>query len=141
MTESLEQAPAAVIGLLPRLRRFARTLAHDADEADDIVVNAIARALADWEHAPIDREPWLFGLVRGAALTQTRTARPSLADTHHESSVVAELQALPEEQRTAIALVLIEGLSYAQAARAMDLPVGTLTSRLARGREALQAVL
>ena len=51
------------------------------------------------------------------------------------------LARLPEEQRSAVALVLIEGLSYKEAAYIMDVPVGTLTSRLARGREALQAML
>jgi RNA polymerase sigma-70 factor, ECF subfamily len=51
------------------------------------------------------------------------------------------LTRLPEEQRTAIGLVLVEGLSYKEAARAMEIPIGTLTSRLARGREALQEML
>jgi RNA polymerase sigma-70 factor (ECF subfamily) len=48
---------------------------------------------------------------------------------------------LPEEQRLAVALVLVEGLSYREASEALDIPIGTLTSRLARGREALQAML
>ena len=56
-------------------------------------------------------------------------------------TVQAAMQQLPEEQRMAIALVLIEGLSYREAAEALEIPIGTLTSRLARGREALQAQL
>lgn len=56
-------------------------------------------------------------------------------------SVAAAMERLPEEQRLAVALVLVEGLSYQQAAEVMEIPVGTLTSRLSRGREALTALL
>jgi len=56
-------------------------------------------------------------------------------------SIQSALERLPEEQRLAVALVLIEGLSYREAAQVMDVPIGTLTSRLARGRTALQAML
>ena len=56
-------------------------------------------------------------------------------------SIEAALAGLPEEQRSAVALVLIEGLSYKEAAHVMDVPIGTLTSRLARARETLQSVL
>jgi RNA polymerase sigma-70 factor (ECF subfamily) len=56
-------------------------------------------------------------------------------------SIQSALERLPEEQRLAVALVLIEGLSYREAAQVMDVPIGTLTSRLARGRLALQAML
>jgi RNA polymerase sigma-70 factor (ECF subfamily) len=56
-------------------------------------------------------------------------------------SVQEAMARLPEEQRTAVALVLIEGLSYKEAAHVMEVPIGTLTSRLARGREALQTML
>ena len=56
-------------------------------------------------------------------------------------SVQAAMERLPDEQRLAIGLVLVEGLSYKEAAAALDIPIGTLTSRIARGREALQAML
>jgi RNA polymerase sigma-70 factor (ECF subfamily) len=56
-------------------------------------------------------------------------------------SVQSAMGKLPEDQRTAVSLVLVEGLSYKEAAEVLDIPIGTLTSRLARGREALQAML
>jgi len=62
----------------------------------------------------------------------------SVADT---LAVQDALARLPEEQRSAVGLVLVEGLSYKEAARVMEIPIGTLTSRLARGREALQEML
>ena len=146
--------------LLPRLRRFARTLTRDPADADDLVLVALARALArsgQWrQDSRLDA--WVFGIVRNAWVDELRSRQRGqrlFAPEEHGArvgespfdgqdlamSVQAALARLPEEQRMAIALVLIEGLSYREAAEAMDVPMGTLTSRLARGREALQALL
>lgn len=146
--------------LLPRLRRFARTLARDPADADDLVQVALERALArsaQWR--PGTRlDAWVFGIVRHAWMDELRSRQRGqrlfapeehgalVGETPFEGqelamSVQSALARLPEEQRMAIALVLIEGLSYREAAEAMDVPIGTLTSRLARGREALQALL
>jgi RNA polymerase sigma-70 factor, ECF subfamily len=151
---------ADLVALLPRLRRFARTLARDAHDADDLVQLAIERALmrAGQLRPDAPLAGWMYGIVRHAWIDELRArARrtrlfapaeagenvgdPSLG-VHGEALAIQDaLARLPEEQRSAVALVLIEGLSYKEAAHVMDVPIGTLTSRLARGREALQALL
>jgi RNA polymerase sigma-70 factor (ECF subfamily) len=160
MTELLESIREQLVELLPRLRRFARTLArHDAD-ADDLVQIALERALTraeQWD--PASRlDSWTFGIIRNAWIDEVRARQrrgpqvdvDELAatlgnDTSNTEIEVMSVQAamvrLPEEQRTAVSLVLVEGLSYKEAAQVMQVPIGTLTSRLARGRDALQAML
>lgn len=146
--------------LLPRLRRFARTLARNPADADDLVQVALERALArssQWRPgARLDA--WVFGIVRHAWIDEVRSrqrghqvfAPAEYGDNVGHSpidqqdlamTVQAAMDQLPEEQRMAIALVLVEGLSYREAAEAMDVPIGTLTSRLARARDAMQALL
>lgn len=146
--------------LLPRLRRFARSLAGNRADADDLVQVALERALArasQWR-PDMRLDAWVFAIVRNAWIDEQRARQrgqrvfapeeqgANVGETPFEGqdlalSVQTALARLPEEQRMAIALVLIEGLSYREAAQAMGVPVGTLTSRLARGREALQALL
>ena len=146
--------------LLPRLRRFARSLAGNRADADDLVQVALERALArasQWR-PDMRLDAWVFAIVRNAWIDEQRARQrgqrvfapeeqgANVGETPFEGrdlalSVQSALARLPEEQRMAIALVLIEGLSYREAAQAMGVPVGTLTSRLARGREALQALL
>jgi len=149
-----------LVTLLPRLRRFARALTRNSDDADDLLQLAVERALtrADQLRRDAPLANWMFGIVRHAWIDELRTrARTErvfapeqtaehLADTGQSVqvemlSVQDAMARLPEEQRLAIALVLIEGLSYKEAAHVMQVPIGTLTSRLARGREALQAML
>jgi RNA polymerase sigma-70 factor (ECF subfamily) len=149
-----------VVALLPRLRRFARTLTRNVHDADDLVQIAVERALTRHEQwRPGSRlDGWLFGILRNAWIDELRARgrrgaifAPEEAGEHVGEAVMdkeiemlavqAALAQLPEEQRSAVAMVLIEGLSYKEAAEAMDVPIGTLTSRLARGREALQAIL
>lgn len=160
MTVSIEQIRDQIIRLLPRLRRFARTITRDPHDADDLVQISIERALlrfAQWR--PESRfESWMFGIVRNAWIDEVRSRKrrsrvflpeesgENVSDAGSESpaSLLAlqeALASLPEEQRMAIALVLIEGLSYKEAADVLEVPIGTVTSRLARGRDALQAQL
>ncbi len=161
MRAAAEELHAPLIELLPRLRRFARALARDVHDADDLVQIAVERALARAQQlrpgAPL--AAWMFGILRNAWLDELRArgrrARLHLlAEDRTEGSAGASpdaqaealaledaLARLPEEQRAAVALVLIEGLSYKEAAHVMEVPIGTLTSRLARGREALQEML
>jgi RNA polymerase sigma-70 factor (ECF subfamily) len=148
-----------IVKLLPRLRRFARTLTRSAHDADDIVQIAVERALLrlDQWRPDANLHSWLFGIVRNAWIDETRArgrrarllapeehgahvAAPAGADVELWS-VQAAMERLPEEQREAIGLVLVEGLSYKEASEVLDIPIGTLTSRLARGREALAALL
>jgi RNA polymerase sigma-70 factor, ECF subfamily len=160
MHASLDQLREQIVDLLPRLRRFARTLARDPHDADDLVQVAVERALARSEQLRPDSRlsSWMFGILRNAWIDETRTrgrrnrifAPEALGEnvgdassgSHAEALSVQDAMArLPDEQRMAVGLVLVEGLSYKEAAEIMGIPIGTLTSRLARGREALQTML
>jgi RNA polymerase sigma-70 factor (ECF subfamily) len=151
---------AELVTLLPRLRRFARALTRNPHDADDLVQVALERALARAHQVRPDAAlaAWVFGILRHAWIDELRArARSERVFAPEESgqnvgdagqgaqaerlSVQDAMARLPQDQRLAVALVLIEGLSYKEAAHAMDVPIGTLTSRLARAREALQAML
>jgi RNA polymerase sigma-70 factor (ECF subfamily) len=151
---------AELVTLLPRLRRFARALTRNPHDADDLVQVALERALARAHQLRPDAAlaAWVFGILRHAWIDELRArARSERVFAPEESgqnvgdagqgaqaerlSVQDAMARLPQDQRLAVALVLIEGLSYKEAAHAMDVPIGTLTSRLARAREALQAML
>jgi RNA polymerase sigma-70 factor, ECF subfamily len=149
-----------LVAMLPRLRRFARALAKNADDADDIVQIAVERALLHLHQWRRDTklESWVFGIIRNAWIDEVRgRARrgrvfvpeeagahvgEALMESHIQVTSIQEAMALlPEEQCVVVALVLIEGLSYQEAAGVVGVPIGTVTSRLARGREALQKIL
>lgn len=163
MPSGQDQSRAEIVALLPRLRRFARALTGQVADADDIVQIAVERALSrldQFQHGT-NLQAWVFGIVRNAwideARARTRRAKlfapaelgesvgdagPAALHAKLEADDVwAAMRALPEEQREAIALVCVEGLAYREAAEALGVPIGTLTSRLARGREALQHML
>ena len=159
-TEPTENIQARIIELLPRLRRFARNLTRNPHDADDVVQIAIERALTRLDQWRRDArlDSWLFRIVRNAWIDEIRSrARRDALFAPEEAgeaigvaamdrevdrlSVEAAMAQLPEEQRLAVSLVLVEGLPYKEAALVLDVPIGTLTSRLARGREALQAIL
>lgn len=149
-----------IVDLLPRLRRLARVLARDPATADDLVQMAVERALArrdQWlEGTRLDA--WMMRIMKNTWIDETRSrarwgkvlegedAGLNVADRavgdHAEAMAVEQAMArLPDDQRIAVALVLVEGLSYAEAAEVLEIPAGTLTSRLVRGRAALMAQL
>ena len=160
MTDTHEEIGERLVQLLPRLRRFARSLSGNQHDADDLVQSAIERA---WRHlgqfkSGANLASWMFGILKNAWLDNLRTRRrrgevalpedsgehPAVSpvDTETEMWSVSEaMNKLPEDQRLAIALVLVEGLSYKEAAEVLEIPIGTLTSRLARGRAVLAEVL
>lgn len=148
-----------LLTLVPRLRRFARSLTRDAADADDLTQVALERALkARGQWQPGTRmDSWMLRIMRNCWIDEvrSRTRRSQTFAPEEEGMKVrsataddferaAEIQAidqamnqLPPEQREVIALVLVEGLSYREAADVLDLPMGTVTSRLNRGRQAL----
>lgn len=149
-----------LVDLLPRLRRFARAITRHSADADDLVQLAVERGLMNIGQLQPDSrmDSWMFRIIRNAWIDETRSrgrwntilAPEEAGENVGESttdaqisllSVQSAMASLPDDQRMAVALVLVEGLSYKEAASVLDVPVGTLTSRLARGREALQAML
>jgi len=160
MPEFAEELRRELAELLPRLRRFARSLERSPPDADDLVQITLERALRHGGQLRSDTQlsAWLFGILRNAWIDELRARGrrgrvlapaelgEQIADAAQEGqtdilAVQDAMARLPEEQRLAVALVLVEGLSYKEAAAIMDVPIGTLTSRLARGREALQSML
>ena len=148
-----------ILELLPKLRRFARSLTRNQHDADDLLQGALERALGHLEQWQADTrvDSWLYTIVKHAWIDELRSrarrehtfedAEQADAIPDHRgdaSGTLAVEQAmacLPAEQRLAVALVLIEGLPYKEAAQIIGVPMGTLTSRLARGRQALQQLL
>lgn len=153
-----------MIGLLPRLRRFARGLSKDPELADDLVQDACERALERLdqvrENTRIDS--WMYRIVytrwidrlrrqktRKAHLIlmtdankQTRPDSTSADSRLHAAlDIRTALNALPEVHRAAIVLVVVEGYGYSEAAKILDLPVGTVASRVARARGMLSKLL
>lgn len=163
MASDADQIRADIVAMLPRLRRFARALTGQSADADDVVQITVERALTRLgQFQPGTRlDAWLFAIARNAWLDEARArgrrakvfaaeelgesvGRDGEAEVHarlEANEVWAAMRRLPEEQREAIALVCVEGLAYREAAQALGVPIGTLTSRLARGREALQKML
>lgn len=149
-----------LIPLLPRLRRLARALAGQVADADDLVQIVLERALAraaQWRpDAALDK--WVFAIARNAWRDELRArgrtqhlfapeeagemaADRDGAQPAQQLELAMALAALPPDHREVVALVLVEGLSYSEAADLLEVPVGTVTSRLARARATLQAHL
>jgi len=147
---------AQALQYIPRLRRYARALTADASAADDLVQDTLERALVKqslWREGS-DLRAWLFTVmhnvfinqVRSAAVSRTLPLDDSFADQPQLQStdrleirdLDAALQALPEEQRTVVLLVGLEQMTYEETARVLEVPIGTVMSRLSRGRERLR---
>jgi RNA polymerase sigma-70 factor (ECF subfamily) len=162
MDASTEPIRSQIAGLLPRLRRFALSLTGNTADADDLVQDTVERALRhlhQW-HAGTRLDSWMFRIAQNLFIDERRARKRQnrvvvdtggvAADASFDGARAAEskvtwtqtctaMASLPEEQRSAVALVLIDGMSYRDAADVLGVPIGTLTSRLARGRDALAA--
>jgi RNA polymerase sigma-70 factor (ECF subfamily) len=141
------------------LLRYALVLTRDPDRAEDLVQEALTRAIggaSTWRPGG-DLRRWLLAIVHNVHVDRQRrrqleatamseagwladeAAPAAQPDRVHLMQTIAALMALPEEQREALILIAFEGLSYRDAATILGIPTGTLMSRLARGREALRA--
>jgi len=149
--------------LLPRLRRFAHGLSRSSADADDLTQMTIERALrakAQWQ--PATRlDSWLYKIMRNLWIDTVRVrGRKERVEAPAEDAatighdprdgieagidlqrVMAAMERLPDEQREVVALILIEGFGYREAAELLGLPIGTVSSRLVRGRTALLALV
>lgn len=144
---------------LPRLRRFAHALSHNRADADDLTQSTLERALSargQWQ--PGTRlDSWLYRIMRNLWIDTARSrARKGKLEAPPEaaenvgidpragmeasidlSRVMSAMSRLPDEQREVVALILVEGFGYREAAELLGLPIGTVSSRLVRGRSAL----
>lgn len=147
--------------MIPALRRYARSLIGDVHAADDLVQDCLERVVGNWHRRrKDDARAWIFAILHNLAanflrrkarrgphldIDGTDTALPSQAATQDDGLVRRDLLAafdlLTEDQRSVLLLISVEEMSYAQAAEILDIPVGTVMSRLARGRERLRAIL
>jgi RNA polymerase sigma-70 factor, ECF subfamily len=146
---------------IPRLRRYARALTRDPVAADDLLQDCLVRGLCKlhlWQEGS-DLRAWLFTILHNQYVNQVRRAvregtavaisetepsltRPAGQDKHLElRDLDRALALLSEEQRVVILLVGLEGMSYEAVAKILGVPVGTVRSRLSRGREALRVLM
>lgn len=149
-----------IAALLPRLRRFARTIVYNREDADDLVQIAVERALgrsAQWQ--PDTRlDSWVFRIMKNAWIDEVRSRirrdnlfAPEEAGEHvgdqaaeaqqQRMAIEKAVGMLSEEHRMVVALVLVDGMPYKEASEVLEIPIGTLTSRLVRARAALQEIL
>jgi RNA polymerase sigma-70 factor (ECF subfamily) len=143
--------------LIPALRRYARSLLRDRSAADDLVQDCLERAVGNWsQRKDGSARAWIFTILHNLAMTRLRrnASRPrhiEIDDAQGESfaqapsqedglryrELLAALDRLPEEQKAVLLLATVEGLSYAETAGVLDIPLGTVMSRLSRARERL----
>ena len=146
---------------IPRLRRYARALTHDVFRADDLVQDTLVRAIAQqhrWQHGS-NLHAWLFTIMHNQNVNGVRrSVREGIAvEFDHKwpfatagadpigrlalRDLDRALARIPEEQRRVILLIGLEGTSYEEAATILDVPVGTIRSRVFRGRELLRKLM
>lgn len=165
MTPSMQpggEMIALVQPLIPALRRYARALLRDRDEADDLVQDVLERAIASWHQRQRSSSlrAWLFTILHNCAIDRLRRrarrghvasiddvpeARLTTPATQEAAAaqrdIMSLVSSLPEEQRSVLLLIGVEELSYAEAARVLDVPQGTIMSRLSRARERLRRLM
>jgi RNA polymerase sigma-70 factor, ECF subfamily len=146
---------------IPRLRRYARALTHDVVLADDLVQDCLTRALGKlhlWQQGT-DLRAWLFTILHNQYVNHVRrsvregagvrlsdsepllTRAPQQGQRLELRDLERAIAKLPKEQRSALLLVGLEGMRYEEVAAVLDVPVGTIRSRLSRGREALRKLM
>jgi RNA polymerase sigma-70 factor, ECF subfamily len=146
---------------IPRLRRYARALTRDAVRADDLVQNCLLRAIAKqhlWQPGT-DLRAWLFAILHNQHVNDLRRSLREGADSAVDdisplltvpatATLALELRdleraiaRLPTEQRQVILLVGLEGMHYEEVASILRVPIGTVRSRLSRGRETLRRLM
>ena len=148
--------------LIPALRRYARSLVRNREMADDLVQDCLERVVSRWDQRRNEActRSWMFAIAHNLAVN--RLKQQTLRGVHigieeldesvlvqpagqesriRQNELVRALHALPDGQRSTLTLVCIDGLSYAEAALELDVPIGTVMSRLARARRKLQQTL
>ena len=161
--DQFESFEVGLTELLPRLRRFAHALSRNAADADDLTQASVERALRSrdqWQPGT-KLDSWCYRIMRNLWIDTARSrARTAAREAPEEEAlnvgedpreaiyaaidlkrVMEVMGNLPDEQREVVALILIEGFGYREVSEMLDLPIGTVSSRLVRGRTALLAML
>jgi len=163
MTSNPSELRRGITELLPRLRRFGAALTGSQDEGDDVVQAAIERALSKSEHwqQGTRLDSWMFKIMQNHWKDRIRKLKHdrkkqilevATSDQIVDGRKVTETMLmltkareqfalLPDDQRSVLALVVIDGHSYQEAADLLEIPIGTLMSRLYRAREALRSMI
>ncbi|RUO24532.1 RNA polymerase subunit sigma-70 [Aliidiomarina minuta] len=146
---------------LPALRRFAYSLTHSVPDADDLVQNTVERVLTRDIPADVEIAKWAFRICRNLWIDEYRAQKVREAAVHNPefhqrqtfegekqvmqemnlSSVGSAMQQLPTEHLTVLSMVAVQGCSYKEVAEALDIPLGTVMSRLARARTGLHKII
>ena len=145
-----------IVPYIPNLRRYARALVGDRDGADDLVQDTLERAVRKFHlWRPGDLRAWLFSIMHNVFVNQLKS-RKIPADVEIDDTFAAPMSTvsrmdvmdlqralgtLAPEQREVVLLIALEDMSYADVSRALGIPMGTVMSRLSRGRERLRRVM
>jgi RNA polymerase sigma-70 factor (ECF subfamily) len=145
-----------IIPYIPNLRRYARALVGDREGADDLVQDTLERAVRKFHlWRPGDLRAWLFSIMHNVFVNQLK-ARKVAYEVEVDESIAAPqssvtttdlmdldraLMALSPDQREVVLLVALEDMTYAEVARALGIPIGTVMSRLSRAREKLRRLM
>jgi len=146
-----------IVPFIPNLRRYARALVGDRDGADDLVQDTLERAVRKFHlWRPGDLRAWLFSIMHNVFVNQLKSRKVGFDVEIDEETLAARiptvsrtdvmdlqraLQGLAPEQREVVLLVALEDMSYADVSRALGIPIGTVMSRLSRGRERLRKIM
>ncbi|MGN6389457.1 MAG: RNA polymerase sigma factor [Burkholderiaceae bacterium] len=156
---NIDAEETQLLACIPRLRRYARALVGDRSAADDLVQDTLEkgwRKLSQWRRDS-DMRAWLFGIMHNLHVDRVRrprftavdlaeredllTTRAAQTDALDMRDLDAALRLLPQEQREVLLLIALEEMTYDEAAGVLGIPIGTVMSRLSRGREKLRAAM
>ena len=145
-----------IVPYIPNLRRYARALIGDREGADDLVQDTLERAVRKFHlWKPGDLRAWLFSIMHNVFVNQLK-ARKIAYEIEVDESIAAPmssvtatdlmdldraLAAISPDQREVVLLIALEDMTYAEVARALGIPIGTVMSRLSRGREKLRRLM
>ncbi len=146
-----------IVPYIPNLRRYARALVGDRDGADDLVQDTLERAVRKFHlWRPGDLRAWLFSIMHNVFINQLKARKIAPEVEIDEATIAAPiptvtsvdvldlqraLQNLAPEQREVLLLVALEDMTYAEVSTALGIPIGTVMSRLSRGRERLRRLM
>jgi len=146
-----------IVPYIPNLRRYARALVGDRDGADDLVQDTLERAVRKFHlWRPGGLRAWLFSIMHNVFVNQLKARKISSEVDIDEASIAAPipgattldvadvqraLARIAPEQREVLLLIALEDMTYADVSRALGIPIGTVMSRLSRGRERLRRVM